>query len=82
MIIPGDVPDLVVGEVEPLEGGVAPEGAEGDVADLVVGEVEEREARRLSMRKLTSVTWFSWLCARYSFSTCKWGCSFASTDVN
>ena len=46
MIIPGDVPDLVVGEVEPLEGGVPPEGAEGDVADLVVGEVEEGEARQ------------------------------------
>ena len=40
------MPDLVVGEVESLEGGVAPEGAEGDVADLVVGEVEEGEARQ------------------------------------
>ena len=46
MIIPGDVPDLVVGEVEPLEGGVPPEGAEGYIADLVVGEVEEGEARQ------------------------------------
>ena len=37
------MPDLIVGEVEPLEGGVSPEGAEGDVPDLVVAQVEQRQ---------------------------------------
>ena len=38
--------DLVVGEVEALEGGVSPEGAEGNVPDLVVAQVEQRQFRQ------------------------------------